>query len=421
MKTILIIFYNILWTFIYVLTLPYTYVKRKTAPAEWRERMGIYPFDYSNRKGCIWIHGASLGEITAASKLALQIKKKFPSNRIIVSAMTVTGKEHAAEIMEGIDEFVLLPFDYLPIMNRGIERINPRTLILIETEIWPSLVFICRKKKVKIVLANARLSDATYKRYLRFKCFSKRLFNQIDTFFPKSDNEKEKFLRLGVHQKKIGVVGSLKMENSITRPFTRNELGIPPQKTVIVAGSVRKGEEEMVIRAFKVLRENANDSYLIIAPRHMNRVGEIESILAREGLSFLKRTEKVSYNGEHVLILDTIGELRSIYSVADIAFVGGTLLPYGGHNLLEPAFFGVPTVFGPHTNNARTDALDLIETKSALLVKNEKELQKTLLNLLKNTEMRKEMGKNSRNYIEQKRGVVDAYIAILKKNGFIEE
>ena len=419
MKIILIFFYNLVWAIVYILSFPYTIFKRLTSPREWEERLGHYPFDYSGKDTCIWIHGASLGEITAASHLAMRIKEKFPDKRIVISSMTVSGKERAMKIMKGLNNFVLLPFDFFPLVRNGIRRINPETLILIETEIWPSLIFICRRRGIKIVLANGRLSDRTFKRYLHMKSLSQRLFNQIDIFFPKSKDEEQKFLKLGIKKAKINIVGSLKSDNSHPVPFTRSFLSIPSHKSVIVAGSVRKGEEEIIIRIFKALREDFNETYLIIAPRHLNRVSEIENILRKENLKYMKRTGKNSYNEEDVLILDTMGELRNVYSVADIAFVGGTLLPYGGHNLVEPAFFGVPILFGPYISNTKECALELVKSDSAIVVKNERDFKKSISYLLNHPRRRKKMGENSRNYLKQKRGVVDNYIEALKKDAIL--
>ncbi len=419
MNLIFIFFYNLLWAIVYILTFPYILFKRNTASREWDERFGNYTFDYSGGNKCIWIHGASLGEIAAASSLAMRIKQKFPEQRIIISSMTVTGKERAMKIMKGMNNFVLFPFDFFPLIRNGIERINPKTLILIETEIWPSLIFLCRRRRIKIVLANARLSDTTYKRYLLLRYFSQRLFNQIDIFFPNSRSEEKKFLKLGIEETKIKMTGSLKLDNSHPVPLTRNFLSIPAYKFVIVAGSVRKGEEEIIIRVFKSLKERFDDIYLIIAPRHLNRVNEIEKILRKENLEYRKRTEKITDNEANVLILNTIGELRNVYSIADIAFVGGTLLPYGGHNLIEPAFFGVPILFGPYVNNTKETAKELVKTESAIIVKDEEDFKKVITYLLNHPMERKTMGTNSKDYIRKKRGVVDNYIEILEKNSFL--
>lgn len=419
MNVIFMFFYNLLWGVVYIIMFPYTIFKRITSSFEWRERMGVYSFNSSQDEKCIWIHGASLGEITAASQLAMRIREKFPKKRIVISSMTVSGKERAMKIIKGINNFVLLPFDFFPLIRNAIRRINPDTLILIETEIWPTLIFLCRRRGVKIVLANGRLSDKTFKRYLRLRYMSQQLFNQIDVIFSQSNGEAHKFLRLGMSKTKVRVTGSLKSDNSHPEILTKELLSIPSHKSVIVAGSVRKGEEEIIIKVFKSVKEELNETFLIIAPRHLNRVSEIENILRRENLRYMKRAEKSSYNGETVLILDTMGELRSVYSVADIAFVGGTLLPYGGHNLIEPAYFGVPILFGPYINNTRETAKELLESDSAISIKNGKDFKEVIKYLLNHPSRRKKMGENSRNYLKQKRGVVDNYIKSLEENAII--
>jgi 3-deoxy-D-manno-octulosonic-acid transferase len=418
MNTILILLYNFVWTVVYVFTLPYSIYKRFRTTEEWRERVGRYPFDYSKEEKSIWIHGASVGEITAAGKLALRIKDTFPKRRVIVSSMTVSGKAKARKIMNEINGCVILPFDFLPFVKRAVRRINPKSLILIETEIWPSLIFHCRRRGIKILLANARLSDRSFGRYLRIRWLSRSLFNKIDYIFAQSRRDADKFVRLGVKKSRVEMAGSLKVDNSKPVPLTRDQVFIPSNKSVIVAGSVRKGEIEIIIKVFKTVRDELENSYLIIAPRHLNRVGEIEGILNRENISYMKRTSKKSFDGEDVLILDTIGELRSFYSIADIAFVGGTLLPYGGHNLLEPAFFGVPILFGPHTENTRESAHDLIQLECAIMVKNEKDFRRDIYYLLQHPLEREKMGKNSKEYIRKKRGIVDYYIESLRKEDF---
>lgn len=413
MGTALILVYNFFWLILYVITLPYTLYERRKHPGEWRERMGRYPFDFSREKRTIWVHGASLGEIEAAGQLVQRLRKKYPRRRIVVSAMTVTGKERACEIMRDERTFVLMPFDFLPLMRAAIRSINPGTLILIESEIWPSLLYLTRKMRVKVVLGNARLSDRTFRRYCRFGAMSRWLFDQIDLYIPKNEAEREKFVQLGVGREKIRLTGCLKSENGMQPPLARKALFIPMNKLVVVAGSVRKGEEEMVIGAFKNARKTHRNGYLIIAPRHLNRVSEIESILAREKLQYLKRTQKRSYDGEQVMILDTVGELRSVYSVADVAFVGGTLLPYGGHNPLEPAYFGVPILFGPHVDNIRTDVAELLGLRCAIMVKNGDEFADAVCSLFSDPERRKMMGRSAIALLEQKQGIVDKYLAVL--------
>jgi len=419
MNIVFIFFYNLLWAVVYVLTFPYSMFKRKSQPQKWEERFGNYTFDYSNGGKTIWIHGASVGEITASSKLVMQIRERFPERKIVISTMTQTGKERAMKIMRGLGNFVIVPFDFFPFVKKAIKRINPKTLILIETEIWPSLIFLCRLTGVKIVLANARLSDTTYKRYYLIRLFSKKFFEQINIFLPKDKEEEQKFLKLGVRKEKVRMIGSLKSDNSYPLPMEKSSLLIPSSKFVIVAGSVRKGEEEIVLQGFKRLKNEFGDTYLIIAPRHLNRVKDIENVLRRDKFLYRRRTEKFSFKGEDVLILDTIGELRSVYSVADIAFVGGTLLPYGGHNLIEPAFFGIPIIFGPYINNTKENARELLQLNCAIQVKGENDFSKTISYLFRHPLKRREMGENSLNYIRQKKGVVVRYIETLKKSDFL--
>jgi 3-deoxy-D-manno-octulosonic-acid transferase len=415
----MLIAYNLIWLLVYIITLPYVIYKRGRAPEEWRERMGRYPFDHSRGEKCVWIHGASLGEIAAASNLVRRLRETHRHRRLIVSAMTVAGKERAREIMEGVNGFVLMPFDFLPLMHAALKRVNPETLILIETEIWPTLLFLARKQGVHIVIANARLSESTYRRYRRFRSLSAWLFNQIDLYIPKNEAEKQKFITLGVQERKIQYVGCLKSDNGEQLPISREALCIPRDRSIVVAGSVRKGEEGIVIEGFRKVRRECTRCYLIIAPRHLNRVAEIEAILAREGLTYMKRTGKTSYNGEQVMVLDTVGELRNVYAVADVAFVGGTLLPYGGHNPLEPASFGVPILFGPHVNNIRTDADELIEQQCAIIVRNNEEFAAAVTSLLRDHRKRRRMGSNARAVLERRQGIVDRYMGVLEHNGMV--
>lgn len=417
MDTVLILLYNVLWLFVYIVAFPYILYKWVKHPEEWNERMGRYPFNFSSKGRNIWVHGASLGEIGAASQLVKRLRMQYPHYRIIVSAMTVTGKVRAEEIMEGVDAFVLMPFDFLPLMRRAVRCINPATLILIETEIWPSLLFLARKRRVHVVLANARISDRTYRRYLKFRAVSSWLFNQIDLYLPKNDDERKKFVCLGVNEDRVKLTGCLKSDNGVQSPASRSDLCIPEEKLVVIAGSVRKGEEGIVIDAFKKVQREQRRCYLIIAPRHMNRVGEVEAILKRENLAYMKRTLKRTYEGEQVMVLDTVGELRNIYSVADVAFVGGTLLPYGGHNPLEPASFGVPIILGPHVDNIRIDVEELIGSQCAVMVRDGAEFSTTLSALLGDPERRALMGKNALALLEQKQGIVERYMSVLAENG----
>lgn len=417
MNRIGFLLYNGLWALIYILTLPYVWFKRKQSPFEWGERMGNYDFDYCKDEKSIWIHGASLGEITAASRLAKGAKEKFTSRRVVVSAMTVSGKERAEKIMKGVDNFIIMTFDFFPLVKKAIKKINPKALILVETELWPSLIYVCKCMGIKIVLINGRISDKTYRRYLNMKYISRCFFNQIDLLLPKNRDEKNKFLKLGVDRKKIKLIGPLKSDNSYTANIEKSTLSIPVDKSVIVAGSVRKGEEQIIISVFEKLRKNFRDIYLVIAPRHLNRVHEIECLLRKSEIPYRKKNNSNSYENEDVLILDTMGELRSVYSIANIAFVGGTLKPYGGHNLLEPAFSGVPVVFGQFVNNNKETARELISSNSAKMVKDEKGLEKVFSYLLTHPVERETMGKNSEYFIGNKRGIVNDYLQVLADNG----
>ena len=419
MKTLLIFVYNFFLSLVYIVTFPYILFKRLTSKKEWDERFGNYRFDYSRDKESIWVHGASVGEITAASKLSLSIKKEFPNRRVIVSSMTITGKERAKKLMQRLDHFILLPFDFYPLISRGISKINPGTLILVETEIWPSMLYITKRRGTKVVLANGRISDGTYRRYLLLKPFISGLLGQIDLIFPKSYDEERKFLMLGVSQKKIKMLGSLKSDNSQPEAMSKEILNIPQDKKVVVAGSIRKGEEEIIIKVLKNLQKTFKNIYFVIAPRHLNRVGDIEIRLQKEDLIYRKRTENGVYKGENVLILDTIGELREVYSIANVAFVGGTLLPYGGHNLIEPAVFGVPILFGPHVNNTKKCAQELLEAKGGIIVKDEKELYDAISELLNHPEKSEQIGKNARDYLTGKEGVVENYLITFRNKGVL--
>jgi len=412
---VFIVFYNFLWVAVYLLTFPYVLFKRRTLPDEWRERCGEYGFDFSGEDKSIWIHGASVGEITAASRLASKIQEKYPKRRIVISAMTHSGKERAIEIMDRLRNFVFLPFDFLPMVRKSLRSINPQVLILIETEIWPSLLFLAKRRGVKIILANARLSEKTFRRYKMVKSFSRLLFRQIDMILPKEEGEKSKFLELGVENSRLREVGSLKLDNSNPVPVSRDSLSLSEESFIVVAGSVRKGEEESIIKAFELLRKDVETAFLIIAPRHLNRVDNVENILMRRCLKFRHRTDRISTEESNILILDTIGELSNVYSIADVAFVGGTLLNYGGHNLLEPAFFSIPILIGPFAGNIKESAKELVKLKGAKIVKNEYEICSALSYLFNHPKKRDEMGRNAKQYTKTRKGTVNKYINILEE------
>lgn len=384
------------------------------------ERLGILPIallDKFKGKNPVWFHAASVGEVNASVQLIEGIRKRWPERNILVSIFTPTGNKAAREklLARGIaEEVIFLPLDFPFVAGRVLKKINPSILILMETELWPNLIKSAGDMCIPVAVVNGRISDRSYGKYWFISPLLKRVFDNIKAFLMQSDGDAQRIIILGADPSKVSVTGNIKFDIAVSNasiPFMDKWEG-----PVFIAGSTHKGEDAPVIDIYKELRDKHPGLKLILAPRHLERVGEVEEILAEKGLQYIKRSQVNKIIGVPVLLLDTLGELVSFYRYGNIVFMGGSIMPAGGHNLLEPVLYGRPVLFGPHTENFRDAARILTESGGGVEVRNTGELMGWADRLLSNKELCDSMGDKAREAVLKNRGATVITLEALLKD-----
>ena len=376
----------------------------------------------------IWVHALSVGEVLSAQPLVRKIRSTYPNITIIFSASTKTGEELCRDVMaDDIDLFVPFPIDLYSIAKKFINLINPDLFILIETDFWPNFVDILAKENIPAILVNGRISQSSFKRYHRFRFLFVPMFNIFRFISMQTAADAIKMVQLGVEADKVKALGNLKYDAVLPdtvgwekeqRPtsFYRKQFGITPEKIVWIAGSTHAGEEVAILAAYKRLSLLFPDLFLVLAPRNVERGRQIKEIANNLGLTVRQRTvpfQDEEVPGTPLLILDTMGELSRMYSFCDIAFIGGSLIPDGGHNPLEPAAFGKPILFGPYMDDFTEISSDLLEKNAAIVCHDEDDIFEILKHLLTNATLRKEMGEQAQALVLQHRGVTMRHLEII--------
>jgi 3-deoxy-D-manno-octulosonic-acid transferase len=390
-----------------------------------RQRLGYLPVSFNlDGDQAIWIHAVSVGEVLTARALLPELRERYPRLRIFLSTTTLTGQQVARRNLEHIDAIFYFPFDLPFIVNRTLALVKPRLFVMMETEIWPNLLRACRRQDVRTVIVNGRISSRSYPRYrLARPCF-RRVLADVDRFCMQSEESARRVIDLGADPARVTVTGSLKFDSlelpapglqGRTRDRVLRFFRLPPQRPVVIAASTMKGEEPLVLRVFARIRDVAPQALLILAPRHPERAAEVEQLVLRAGFSVARRSElRVDAEPrEEVVILDTVGELARLYQVATVVFVGGSLVDSGGHNILEPAVFGKPILFGPHMQNFVEIAEAFLARGAAAQVATARELEDALLALLTDPVRRAALGAAARALVEANRGAKDRSLAVI--------
>ncbi len=345
------------------------------------ERFGFYRAAVRDALGGaapLWIHAASVGEVGAAKELIAALRARFPGRKVLLSTFTVTGRELARK-SAGADACVLAPLDHPWIVRRALRVFNPAALILIETELWPNLLRLCHRRGVPTLLLSGRLSPRSFRRYFFLRGLFSDVIARLSAIGMQSEEDAGRIKRLGAEPRRVAVTGNLKRAARSERRETKAaqkalRWKADPAARVLVAGSTHRGEDEILIDAFKDLRARFPGLVLVLAPRHPQRFADVERLLRESGLRYVKRTEMNGQPLPEVVFLDTLGELPEFYAIADLAFVGGSLVEAGGHNVLEPARCRKPVFFGPHTGNFSHIAEELKAAGGGIEVRGKEDL-----------------------------------------------
>lgn len=372
----------------------------------------------------IWFHAASVGELSVVAPIVHYLKERDPGLGIIVTTMTMSGLNHVAAKIPQVDCAFIAPLDYPGVVKRVVKLIAPTLLVIAETEIWPNLILSAKKAGSQLALVNGRLSEKNVGRYKLMGSLITKTLEKFELLTIQSETDAERFIQLGANPQRIKILGNVKSDDktAIVKTDFRKELRLQPEQPVWIAGSTRPGEEELIIDAFIKVKEKVKNAVLILAPRHLERLREVERLLTAKKQAFTLRT-KVSKEliDFPVILLDTMGELAGLYGVGQVAFIGGTLAPFGGHNPLEPALLGVPVVMGPHTDHFSKTTEMLVKSKGAVQVKDVEALAGVVERLLANPKEQKTMGERAKKAVADAQGNAGKTAEMLQKLMLIKQ
>jgi 3-deoxy-D-manno-octulosonic-acid transferase len=411
--------YTILMTLGLALSSPYFALKILTTRRYRRglsQRLGICYRTVGEKVGDgkpIWIHAASVGEVLGSLPIIEGIRQVTSEVPILLSTMTATGNDLAKERSPGVKDITFFPLDHPWIVRRVISLVNPRAFLMAETEIWPNFLRELGRRKIPVLLFNGRISARSLRWYKRFGSLLKMPLTSISAFCMQSSVDAQRIIEIGANPERVTVTGNIKFDQSPPE-VTREEqevllrtLGLHPGQPIFIAGSTHRGEEECMLNVFNRLSPEHADLIFILAPRHLERLGEIEIMLKRHKIPW-KRKTKLGAEGRRekasVILLDTLGELARLYSIGTIIFVGGSLAKVGGHNILEPLFFKKPVLFGPFMDNFREISDEVLRRDAGFQVKDIEETVLRARTLLETPSLRSEMGKRGFEIIRDNRG-----------------
>jgi len=387
------------------------------------ERMGRVPerlvASLSSRAGrVIWVHAVSVGEVLAVSGLVEEMRRSFPRHRVLVSTTTDTGQELARKRF-GEEDVLYFPLDFAFAIRPYMRALRPEFVVLVETEFWPNFLRLAQATGARIVVVNARISDRSWPSYRRFRWALRKMLKHVDLFLAQTEEDSARLQSIGAEAGRVRVTGNLKFDVSLPPPppiveSLRRSLAVEGAGPVLVCGSTVEGEEPPLLKAFENLRVGHARAVMILAPRHPQRFDEVAILLGQMGIPSFRRS---LWQGESlaggVLLVDTIGELAALYALADVAFVGGSLVPRGGHNIIEPAQYGVAIVTGNHTENFR-DIVALFQSRDAVRIVGLSELPLTLMQLLADDAERRALGRRALETMRSQMGATSRTLEALR-------
>lgn len=414
-----------LYTVLFYLALPFIFLRllwrSRFIPGyrqHWLERFGFCPFKLNQ---CIWIHAVSVGETIAAVPLIKALKKEYSNLPIVVTNTTPTG---AAHVKAEFNELVLqayIPYDLPGSITRFLKRTQPRIVIVMETELWPNLFALCHQQNIPILIANARLSKKSAKGYASFWLTTLRqeMFAAIHILAAQSRLDADRFSTLGMPKKKIRITGNLKFDLELPASLAEKSAALhnklSQERLIWIAASTHSGEEEIILAAHRLIREKNSSALLVLVPRHPDRFESVTLLVKQKEFAIARRSrDDVCTTNTAVYLGDTMGELLLMYSVADVAFVGGSFAKVGGHNMLEPAVLQKPIITGPILFNFAEISQLLLDAKGMMIVNNAKDLAECVLQFFNDADLRKTVGQNAYQVVAVNRGALQRQVDLIK-------
>ncbi|MGK2943900.1 MAG: 3-deoxy-D-manno-octulosonic acid transferase [Desulfuromonadales bacterium] len=390
-----------------------------------RERLGIYAQDFRqllHGRKVIWIHAVSVGETRAAIPLLKAMRERYPDALLLLSNVTETGREIALGVTE-IDHYIFFPFDLRWIVRRALNLIQPDLIIIVETEIWPNFVMEARRLKIPVVLVNGRISDRSFPRYRMAGKVLLPVLDSIADFCMQSEQDSRRIRHLGAPAGRVRVTGNLKFDmqppqiKHVDLEALKNELKLPENGRIWVAGSTHDGEETQLVNVYQELRKICPELFLVLVPRHPERCRQVQEELAKLEIaatlrSMLPQLNRTLQAGE-VMIVDTLGEMLTLYALADLVFVGGSLVNIGGHNILEAALLKKPVLYGSYMQNFKEIARLVRAAHAGLQVKDSDDLYRQMRILLENPCEARRIGENGYHLLEENRGATQKTLEVI--------
>lgn len=402
LKKLLYVFLAHVYSSLFIIYIPIIYLKKfkksfknTSYRRRWAERFAQTKL---RLKDCIWIHSVSVGESLSAEPLVKELLKNYPNEKFVITTTTPTGSDVVKRLYKDNKNVyhMYIPYDIMPFVNSFFVKVNPKMLVIIETEIWPNILNKCFAEEIPVVITNARLSRRSMRNYTKIPFGNLFLFNKISQINAQTEKDAKRFCSLDVAKDRVSVTGNLKYNLITPDDLAENVLDLKASlasRPVWIAGSTHQGEEQIILAAHKEILKEYPDCILILVPRHKERFLEIEKLIFDQSFSYQKRStcKNEIFSHTQVYLGDTMGELLQLYYISQICFVGGSLIENGGHNLLEPAALAKPILSGPSLYNFSQISKELSHNKALILVKNQQEITKNVLKLLENKELYQKM------------------------------
>ncbi len=409
--------YNVLSAIAVLLYSPWILLKKgpDDKSAFIRERFGLAVYGKTD----IWVHAVSVGEVIACLPFLKALKKEFPDKKITLSTTTYTGQAIARKNFPEADRTMYIPVDTGFCVGRVVRLLRPDLFVTIETELWPVLTATLKKSGSDIIVLNGRISEKSFSGYKKIRFFMKEMLSYIDYLYMQSDGDAERIKQLGAAKGKVGVMGNFKFDISLDSSSSLTWVNHVDGK-IFLAASTHEGEDEIILDAYSLIKERYDRVSLIIAPRHPERFLYVEKLIREKGFDYIKRSKltddrRATNDGcPDVILLDTIGELSRVFSNVSIAFIGGSLVPVGGHNILEPAYWSKPILFGPHMSNFPISG-EFLKKSAAVQVSNANEISDTVSELLSDDDKALSLGKNAKTIVEKNTGAVHKALELVRR------
>ncbi len=423
--------YSLLLTVGFVLMLPLLLLRREKYAAGFRQRFGHIPALPQNGNPVVWIHCVSVGETNAALPLVKALREEYPDYQIVISTVTKTGQELAQKLFqEDANLIFYFPFDWKFTVKRALEKIKPNVVLIMETELWFNFIREAVRTNIRVFIVNGRISEKSANRYMKIPKMMRRVLRYIDLALMQTNKDAKRLLSLGINPNKVRVTGNIKFDQpeiekeNLFLNYFGERFDITPENPMIVAASTHAPEEKWIIEAFKKVCKSRSENLprLLLVPRHPERFGEVEELVRKSGLKLVRRSSPLGLEdiSADVILLDSIGELRQVFPLAEIVFVGGSLIPHGGQNILEPALAGKAIVTGFYTVNF-AEIVDAFEQNEAVIRLPELQesgipdkLAEVFNELLENAGARSKLAENALAMLEKNRGATAKTMKFLR-------